>query len=541
MSDISNESKVLLVEEDQSLLHKSTVKDYVCETRPWYTVPHLLHLNFVLFLVCLSSTNNGYDGSVLNGLQSLNYWQDYFGHPSGARLGALSNAVVFGVMICFPVGPYLADHIGRRFCIGFGQALTVIGSVIQGVTGMGIHCAEGFCTDRDRHFVWFFFARIIVGFGAGAAVIGSSSLISELSYPTHREVATFAFNVFWYSGAVLASWVVFGTRNLDSDYAWRIPSFIQGALPLIQVLTIFLVPESPRFLIAQGRIEQAESVLKKYHIGNSVEADKLAFIQFELAEIQTAIENEKLTTNSSYMDFIRKKNFHKRLFLVCFVPVIMQLAGNGLVSYYLNKVLNSIGITGETEQLIINACLMTYNFVCSAVICSLLSLFKRRTLFITCLSGMLISYIIWTILSAINQQRHFEDKSLANGVLAMIFLFYLAYNIGVNGLPYLYMTEILPYSHRAKGINIFQFVQEVLLVYNGFVNPVAMAAIEWKYYIVYCCLLCVELVVVILFFPETSGRSLEEVGEVFGDEVTKVHLNSYDSKAKHSIEHVEST
>ncbi|KAK7684811.1 hypothetical protein QCA50_012054 [Cerrena zonata] len=196
----------------------------------------------------------------------------------------------------------------------------------------------------------------------------------------------------------------------------------------------------------------------------------------------------------------------------------MQLAGNGLVSYYLNKVLNSIGITGETEQLIINACLMTYNFVCSAVICSLLNLFKRRTLFITCLS----------------------DKSLANGVLAMIFLFYLAYNIGVNGLPYLYMTEILPYSHRAKGINIFQFVQEVLLVYNGFVNPVAMAAIEWKYYIVYCCLLCVELIVVILFFPETSGRSLEEVGEVFGDEVTKVHLNSYDSKAKHSIEHVES-
>ncbi len=55
---------------------------------PWYKVPHLRYLNFCIFLISLTSTNNGYDGSMLNGLQSLSFWQDSMGHPTGYILGA---------------------------------------------------------------------------------------------------------------------------------------------------------------------------------------------------------------------------------------------------------------------------------------------------------------------------------------------------------------------------------------------------------------------------------------------------------------------
>ncbi|SGZ56505.1 CIC11C00000001741 [Sungouiella intermedia] len=139
------------------------------------------------------------------------------------------------------------------------------------------------------------------------------------------------------------------------------------------------------------------------------------------------------------------------------VGVMMQLSGNGLVSYYLVKVLISIGITEEKKQLQINGCLMIYNFVICSTCASVVRYFKRRTMFIACVGGMLLSFVIWTILSAINQQRDFKDKSLSRGVLAMIFFFFLFYDIGLNGLPYLYVTEILPYSHRAKGLTIMQF------------------------------------------------------------------------------------
>jgi MFS family permease len=146
----------------------------------------------------------------------------------------------------------------------------------------------------------------------------------------------------------------------------------------------------------------------------------------------------------------------------------------------------------------------------------------RRPLFLFSFAGMLVTYVIWTILSAINQQRNFEDKSLGGGVLAMIFLYYFCYGAGLNGLPILYFTEILPYSLRALGMNVFNIMTVIVLVYNGFVNPIAMDAIQWKYYIVWDCVLAVELVIAYFFYPETKGHTLETVGEVFGDEVAHI-------------------
>ena len=167
-------------------------------------------------------------------------------------------------------------------------------------------------------------------------------------------------------------------------------------------------------------------------------------------------------------------------------------------------------------------------------------LFRRRTMFLFATIGMVLTFLIWTILSAINEQRDFKDKSFANGVLAMIFLFYVAFNAGANGLPFLYLTEVLPYSHRAKGINIVQGMLQVISIFNGFVNPIAMDAISWKYYIVFCCVDFVEVITVYFMFPETSGYTLEEVAKVFGDDADH-EIAMLASPRKLSVEHVEHT
>lgn len=506
--------------------HEVLVHDYIAETRPWYKVPHLRLLSFAIFLITITSTNNGYDGSMLNGLQSLLHWQSAMGHPTGQKLGALNNGTLFGSIAALPIAPYLADYFGRRSVVFGGQFLTVVGAVLQGVS---------------NNYGTFLGSRIILGFGSCIATIGSPTLISELAYPTHREVSTFVYNICWYLGAIIAAWVTYGTRLIDGHASWKIPSYLQGALPVIQLVLFWLVPESPRFYVAKGKIDKARAVLAKFHTGNSTDPRDIALVDFELKEIEAALERERQSNNSSYLDFITKKNFRKRGFLVVAVATMMQLSGNGLVSYYLVKVLISIGITSDKKQLEINGCLMIYNFVICVTCASLVRYFKRRTMFISCVAGMMLSYVIWTVLSALNQQRNFEDKSLANGVLAMIFFYYLFYDIGLNGLPFLYITEILPYSHRAKGINLMQATMLIVLVYNNYVNPIAMDAIDWKYYIVYCCILAAELVMVILTFPETSGYTLEEVAQVFGDEapdLTNRHLPSVE-EAKAETDHVE--
>jgi len=506
--------------------HEVTVNDYISETRPWYRVSHLRLLSWSVFLITLTSTNAGYDGSMLNGLQSLSDWQVTMGHPKGHTLGALSNGYLFGSIAALPIAPFIADRFGRRFALLFGQSLTILGAVLQGVsTGYG----------------FFLGSRLVLGFGAAIAALGSPTLIAEISYPTHRETATFVYNICWYLGAIIAAWVTYGTREISGNSSWKIPSFLQGLFPVIQLSMFWMIPESPRWYIDKGKTEKARDFFVKHHIGKSLDPRDLALVEFEMREIESALEQEKLNSNSSYLDFVTKKSFRKRFFLVCMIGIMMQLSGNGLVSYYLVKVLISIGITEKKKQLQINGCLMIYNFVICASCASVVRFVKRRTMFITCFAGMMCSYIIWTVLSALNQQRNFEDKSLANGVLAMIFFFYMFYDIGLNGLPYLYLTEILPYSHRAKGINLKQAVMMTTLIYNGYVNPIAMDAIAWKYYIVFCCILFVELLIVIFTFPETSGYTLEEVAQVFGDvapEISSRHLSRVEER-KPSSEHVE--
>lgn len=490
---------------------------------PWIKVPHLRHLNFCIFLISLTSTNNGYDGSMLNGLQSLEYWRDYMGNPTGHVLGALSNGTIFGNILSFSIAPILSDRFGRRFGIIFGQSLTVLGAILQGVS---------------TNYGFFLVSRIIIGFGSTTAVVSAPALVSEIAYPTHRQVTTTFYNTCWYLGAVIAAWVTYGTKDIKSDYCWRIPSYLQGLLAVVQICLFWMVPESPRYLINKGKIEQAELILRKHHIGNSQNAADLDLVKFEMQEIQATLEMEKISSKTKYVDFFKTASNRKRLFLCMFVPTFMQLSGNGLVSYYLNLVLNSIGITEQSKQLEINGCLMIYNMVTAMSVAFVAHKFRRRVLFLTSTCFMLLTYVIWTILSAVNQQRNFEQESLGNGVLAMIFFYYFAYNIGANGLPYLYLTEILPYNQRAKGINIMQLTMNVVQAYNGFVNPIAMEAIEWKYYIVYCCILAVELGIIYLFFPETSGYTLEEVCKVFGDEPETLQAIGV-TEQKDSVQHDE--
>ncbi|KAK9358551.1 hypothetical protein V1504DRAFT_435642 [Lipomyces starkeyi] len=74
----------------------------------------------------MSSTNSGYDGSMLNGLQSQIQWQTYFDYPAGYRLAHLSAAPVFGVLSGFIPAGYLADRFGRRLPIALGAIIIII-------------------------------------------------------------------------------------------------------------------------------------------------------------------------------------------------------------------------------------------------------------------------------------------------------------------------------------------------------------------------------------------------------------------------------
>lgn len=211
-------------------------------------------------------------------------------------------------------------------------------------------------------------------------------------------------------------------------------------LTFLQVALILTIPESPRWLMDKGREEAARKVLVKYHCGGD-ESDPLAAYEFE--EIRNALQIEKETNNgSSFKSLFVGKGNQRRMLVIIAIAFFSQWSGNGLVSYYLTKVLIGIGITNPETQTLINGILNIYNYgtaIFGALMCDRIG---RRPLFLISTAGMTVSFCIWTACSAIYQKSAVDvdendvplhpNKSAGNAVLAMIFLFYTFYNLALS-------------------------------------------------------------------------------------------------------------
>lgn len=229
-----------------------------------------------------------------------------------------------------------------------------------------------------------------------------------------------------------------------------------------------------------------------------------------------------------------------RLAIAIILGLSAQWSGNGLVSYYLVKVLRSIGIEDAEEQNLINGGLTIFCYGINIIGATGILKFGRRTILLAGFAGMMLAYLIWTVLSSINQQRNFQDGSLGTGVVAMIFVFQACYNLSIGPVLPTYILEIMPYTLRTKGYTVEQIFTYGAGLFNGFANPIAMDALAWKYYIVWVVMLGVWLALVYFFFPETAGHTLEEVSQIFdGDDFTAAASQRMGEKDAPELEKME--
>ncbi|KJA17706.1 hypothetical protein HYPSUDRAFT_46033 [Hypholoma sublateritium FD-334 SS-4] len=469
------------------------------DTTPWYRKPNLRLLYLLLFPTCIGvEMTSGFDSSMMNGLQAVNSWDTFYHSPRSTLLGLMSAIYSAGAIIALPFVPIITDGLGRRRSIAFGSIIMIIGATLQ---------------TASQSFAMFVVARFILGLGIPFAIVAASSLIGELSHPKERAIIGSLFNSCYFIGSIVAAGVTLGTFNMPSNWGWRIPSLLQVIPSLLQITFISFLPESPRWLISKGRGDEAMSVLVKYH----AEGDETSeFAKAEYIQIEQTLELEKETSQGGWMELLKTPGMRRRVLVGAFLGLATQWSGNGLTSYFLARILDNIGIHDNRTKNLINLANTCWGFFNATILALTMSRFKRRNAYLTCTLSLLVVFTAWTVASA----RYAIDGSKASSkaVIAFIFLYSPCYNLAYNALTYTFLVELFPFHVRSKGISVFQWFSRMAGFFNQFVNPIGIANIGWKYYTSYCAFLAFEVVFVYILFPETSGRSLEELAFLYEDD-----------------------
>ncbi|KAI9019655.1 hypothetical protein DFJ74DRAFT_769354 [Hyaloraphidium curvatum] len=474
-----------------------------------------LNTLFLLSLVAfLCSATYGYDGSLMSGINAMSQYQDFFGvQPTGAMTSLIFSIYNVGNICAVPFSGPIADRFGRKISMAIGCGIIVVGAIINGTSTV---------------LAQFIVGRFVLGFGICIASVGAPSWVVETTPPEYRGRVTGLYNTFWWVGNITASWTLYGTAYIQSEWAWRIPLFLQCIFGGSVCFLVWLLPESPRWLVAKGRNDEARAVFTKYHGAGdpnhpivTVQMEELIAAQEEEArrkEAEAAVTSSKGGISQYIGDYSPLYNSRSALYrtfiLACF-SIFGQGSGNAVVSYFMPVMLDAAGITDQSTQLLLNAINSVLSFSSAVTGASLMDKFGRRPLLLTSTSLATLLFTGITITSALAAESTNVNSSLGTATVVLIYAFGIVFSFAWTPMQVLGPAEVLSNEARAKGMSLNNLLVNAAGFFNSFVTPIAMGALGWKWYIFYVIWDTLEVITIYFFFPETKGRTLEELNAVF--------------------------
>ncbi|KAG8778086.1 hypothetical protein FRC15_010970 [Serendipita sp. 397] len=419
-----------------------------------------------------------------------------------------------------PFAPYISDGIGRNRTLSIGCFIIASGVVLQTLAASVGH---------------FIASRCIIGLGITLITNAAPVLVTELAYPTHRGSLTALYNTLWYFGSILSAWVCYATlRTLSgSIWEWRVPVLLQAIPAFVLGVSVLFLPNSPRWLVAKGRDGEAIEFLARYH-ANGRERDPIVYFTYSQIREALALDRE-VNRTTSYLDLFKTPGNLRRMRIVFALGFFSQWSGNGLISYYLDPVLENVGVTVSSTRALINGGIQIWCLFVAVSAALMVDKIGRRPLFLMSNAGMVIVFVFWTLTTALWTTQ--ENRPAANASIAFMPIYFLAYSIAYTPMLVSYTVEILPYCIRARGFAMMNLTVGIGITTNQFVNPIALKALGWKLYVVYCCWLAFEFVYVFLYLVETKGKTLEETAALFDGKEMVQNISNVGNEAAHQRRH----
>ncbi|KAL4257067.1 major facilitator superfamily protein [Pleurotus pulmonarius] len=397
----------------------------------------------------------------------------------------------------FPVA-YFADKFGRRITIQIGAAVYILGGALQ--TGA-------------RNIDFMYAGRFFAGFGVGIMSDLAPLYQAKIAHPSIRGRLTTLQQFMLGIGAFIASWVTYGTSaGLKGTQAeWRIPLGLQiiPALPLIAF--ILLLPESPRWLADKGRIDEARATLARLHAHGDIHDP---FVVSQMEDMKAELERARDIGESSWKElFVIPSNF-RRLSLGYILQFSVQMTGVSAIQYYST----TMGFSSTRILLFqsINSIIALIGEACCVLWIDHTG--RRRPLVIGNIASGL-SFVVGSILMARWPGTVDNDA---------------AHYIFISPLSWAYPAEIFSTRTRAKSTAITSSSSWLSNFFIAQVTPKAFGAIGWKYYLVFAICGHTNALFIWAFYPETTGRRLEEMDALFEQAPLFVPRTSYANVIDHT-------
>ncbi|CAI6460690.1 CLL_HP2_G0021170.mRNA.1.CDS.1 [Saccharomyces cerevisiae] len=388
----------------------------------------------------------GWDTGTISGFVAQTDFLRRFGmkHHDGShylskvRTGLIVSIFNIGCAIGGIVLAKLGDMYGRRIGLIVVVVIYTIGIIIQ--------------IASINKWYQYFIGRIISGLGVGGITVLSPMLISEVAPSEMRGTLVSCYQVMITLGIFLGYCTNFGTKNYSNSVQWRVPLGLCFAWALFMIGGMMFVPESPRYLVEAGRIDEARASLAKV---NKCPPDH-PYIQYELETIEAGVEEMRAAGTASWGElFTGKPAMFQRTMMGIMIQSLQQLTGDNYFFYYGTIVFQAVGLSDSFETSIVFGVVNFFSTCCSLYT---VDRFGRRNCLMWGAVGMVCCYVVYASVGVTrlwpNGQNNGSSKGAGNCMICFACFYIFCFATTWAPIAYVVISECFPLRVKSKCMSI---------------------------------------------------------------------------------------
>ncbi|KAJ5889002.1 High-affinity glucose transporter [Penicillium taxi] len=470
----------------------------------------------------------GFDVSSMSAWIGVDTYTAYFGYPDSNLQGGITASMSAGSFAGSLAAGWLSDLLGRRKALMIASWVWIVGAMVQCSAQNVTHLVAG---------------RVVSGLAVGVTSSQTCVYLSELAPGRIRGriVGMQQWSIEW--GILIMYLIAYGcSQGVSGPAAFRICWGIQAVPGLILFIALLFFPESPRWLAQKERWEETVETLAMIH-ANGNRNDPV--VQAEFEEVQEAARIAHQSKDVSFLALFGPRIWKRTLCGVS-VQVWQQLLGGNVAMYYVVYIFEMAGMTGNTT-LWSSAIQYVIFVITTGIMLPFIDRVGRRTLLLIgsvscCVVHAIIAGVMATkghSVAEVNGNSNLTwiiTGNAGTAVIAFSYIFTGIYGFTWAPIGWIYASEVFPLKYRAKGVGLSAAGNWIFNFAIAFFVSPSFHNIQWKTYVIFAVFCFVMTFHVFLMYPETAGRTLEEIDIVFDSNVKPWRTNLINDTFEEEVE-----